>query len=161
MSELEARRLAAISTIAMSNTPDSFAKNNLAQDHELWTAAFGDVAAAVRREMEQRQRAELLEYARTNPRYMGSKSAASVVLERHRQQASEGWTEAHDDEHKQCEMGRAAQCYIGGYSAIWPWNLDWWKPTTYRRNLVKAGALILAEIDRIDRLEEADRRIAL
>lgn len=37
----------------------------------------------------------------------------------------------------------------------WPftWWLDWWKPTTYRRDLVKAGALILAEIERLDRRE--------
>jgi len=34
----------------------------------------------------------------------------------------------------------------------WPWNAGWWKPSDRRRNLVKAGALILAEIERLDRL---------
>jgi hypothetical protein len=28
---------------------------------------------------------------------------------------------------------------------------EWWKPTNRRRDLVKAGALILAEIERLDR----------
>lgn len=34
----------------------------------------------------------------------------------------------------------------------WPWDAGWWKPSDRRRNLVKAGALILAEIERLDRL---------
>lgn len=37
--------------------------------------------------------------------------------------------------------------------ASWPtsWDAEWWKPTTARRDLVKAGALIVAEIERLDR----------
>jgi len=35
--------------------------------------------------------------------------------------------------------------------ALWPWSPMWWRPTTQRRDLVKAGALIMAEIERIDR----------
>jgi hypothetical protein len=35
--------------------------------------------------------------------------------------------------------------------ARWPWSQDWWKPTNPRRDLVKAGALIAAEIERLDR----------
>jgi hypothetical protein len=34
---------------------------------------------------------------------------------------------------------------------IWPWDRKWWKPTDRRRDLVKAAALILAEIERLDR----------
>jgi len=34
---------------------------------------------------------------------------------------------------------------------VWTWERAWWKPTTRRRDLVKAGALILAEIERLDR----------
>jgi hypothetical protein len=40
----------------------------------------------------------------------------------------------------------------------WPkeWNVDWWKPSDDPiRNLVKAGALIAAEIDRLQRKAEA------
>ncbi len=38
---------------------------------------------------------------------------------------------------------------------LWPWESKWWKPTTPRRDLVKAAALIVAEIERIDRIEAA------
>ena len=30
----------------------------------------------------------------------------------------------------------------------WPWDAAWWKPATRQRNLVKATALIVAEIER-------------
>lgn len=36
-------------------------------------------------------------------------------------------------------------------SVLWPWDVKWWKPSDRRRNLVKAGALIVAEIERLDR----------
>jgi hypothetical protein len=36
----------------------------------------------------------------------------------------------------------------------WPWSRAWWKPRDPRRDLVRAGALIAAEIDRLDRLED-------
>lgn len=35
---------------------------------------------------------------------------------------------------------------------LWPWDWNWWKPTNRRRALVKAGALIVAEIERLDRV---------
>lgn len=34
---------------------------------------------------------------------------------------------------------------------LWPWQGKWWKPGDRRRELVKAGALIVAEIERLDR----------
>lgn len=34
---------------------------------------------------------------------------------------------------------------------LWPWDGKWWKPSTPRRDLVKAAALIVAEIERLDR----------
>jgi hypothetical protein len=43
---------------------------------------------------------------------------------------------------------------LKGWSAfleIWPWDRKWWKPKDRRRDLVRAGALILAEIERLDR----------
>jgi hypothetical protein len=39
----------------------------------------------------------------------------------------------------------------GIIASIWPWDRAYWKPRGPRNNLVKAGALILAEIERIDR----------
>lgn len=87
-----------------------------------------------------------------------------VQAERRRQITAEGWTPEHDDEHSHGQMARAAACYaLAGSSApndgtaallvslAWPWDEQWWKPTTVRRDLVKACALGLAEIERLDR----------
>ena len=89
-----------------------------------------------------------------------SNAVQSVIAERQRHQSAEGWTPEHDDEHCNGELAMAAVCYInetgtvnrnGGKPWGWPWDASWWKPNARRRNLVKAGALILAEIERIDR----------
>lgn len=81
-----------------------------------------------------------------------------VIAERHRQQSVEGWTPEHDNAYQNSELADAAACYAihahnQGFStpAYWPWSPDWWKQSGARRDLVKAGALILAEIERIDR----------
>ncbi|HCF1478236.1 TPA: hypothetical protein NH855_004337 [Pseudomonas aeruginosa] len=87
-----------------------------------------------------------------------------VLAERRRQVEAEGWTPEHDDEHSHGQMARAAACYaLAGSSApndgtaallvslAWPWDQQWWKPTSARRDLVKACALALAEIERLDR----------
>lgn len=94
-----------------------------------------------------------------------TQAVLDVLAERRRQVEAEGWTPSHDDEHEGCELAMAAACYAGnagGYSWIdgwpgenlWPWSSDHWKPSTARRDLVKAGALILAEIERLDRMAE-------
>ncbi|OVZ31866.1 hypothetical protein CDO36_26040 [Pseudomonas aeruginosa] len=88
-----------------------------------------------------------------------------VQAERRRQVEVEGWTPEHDDEHDNGEMARAAACYaLAGSSApsdgtaallvslAWPWDEQWWKPSTARRDMVKACALGLAEIERLDRV---------
>ncbi|QYH18064.1 ead/Ea22-like family protein [Enterobacter sp. DNB-S2] len=81
-----------------------------------------------------------------------------VISERQRQRAIEGWTSEHDDAYQNSELADAAACYAinahnQGFStpAHWPWAPDWWKQSGPRRDLVKAGALILAEIERLDR----------
>lgn len=81
-----------------------------------------------------------------------------VISERQRQMAVEGWTSEHDDAYQNSELADAAACYaINAHNqglstpAHWPWAPDWWKQSGPRRDLVKAGALILAEIERIDR----------
>ena len=91
-----------------------------------------------------------------NSRPPVDEAAVDVLAERRRQIEVEGWTPAHDDEHKNGEMARAASCYAVGAPAfmawdLWPWDRKWWKPGDRRRDLVKAGALILAEIERLDR----------
>ncbi|EOJ2876826.1 ead/Ea22-like family protein [Klebsiella pneumoniae] len=87
-------------------------------------------------------------------------AAADVLAERKRQVSAEGWTPGHDDEYEHGELADAAGCYAlsselfdcaGEPPRPWPWPDEWWKPTNRRRDLVKAGALILAEIERLDR----------
>lgn len=85
-------------------------------------------------------------------------AAADVLAERQRQVTAEGWTAELDDGYQNSELADAAACYAihahnQGFStpAHWPWSQDWWKQTSPRRDLVKAGALILAEIERLDR----------
>lgn len=100
-----------------------------------------------------------------------SQAARDVLAERKRQIEKEGWTPEHDDEHTTGAMATAAACYAlsatlpmaenvywrnarrQAVHALWPWDREWWKPTPAfpRRMLVKAGALILAEIERLDR----------
>lgn len=89
-----------------------------------------------------------------------------IAAERRRQIEAEGWTAEHDDEHDCGELVSAATCYAAAAQArandsttacpsiaeLWPWSLRWWKPSPDPiRNLEKAGALIAAEIDRLER----------
>lgn len=88
---------------------------------------------------------------------------ADIAAERKRQVEVEGWTPQHDDEHVNGEMAAAAACYAVGrripeayaegahFAWVWPWDWKWWNPDTRRRELIKAGALIVAEIERLDR----------
>ncbi len=72
-----------------------------------------------------------------------------IAAERRRQIEAEGWTPEHDDEHDDGEMFVAAQCYFNGDLTDWPWEQQRWKPKDIRRNLVRAGALVQADIERI------------
>ena len=102
------------------------------------------------------------EKQRAAPAAQGDATQAEIDVraERRRQINVEGRTADSDDRHIDCELARAAATYalctepeqlkLQGV-AVWPWNRYWWKFTDYRRNLVKSGALILAEIERLDR----------
>lgn len=89
-----------------------------------------------------------------------------IAHERRRQIEKEGWTTHQDRSYKAHELVRAAITYampeeirelsvFNGKQSLrsffWPFSEGWWKPTpdTRIRELVKAGALIAAEIDRI------------
>jgi hypothetical protein len=102
-----------------------------------------------------------------------------IAAERLRQTEAEGWSAEHDDEHNRGELAAAAGCYalvstwdsgamfatvsrqptqhganfgwVSASTVFWPWAREWWKPTVPRRNLIKAAALLVAEIERIDR----------
>ena len=93
--------------------------------------------------------------------------AVLIAKERERQVAQEGWTPEHDDKHRGYQLTLAAMSYSAAVAAPdeegdehgkvrpchdWPWAKKWWKPSPDPiRNLVKAGALIAAEIDRLQR----------
>jgi len=88
-----------------------------------------------------------------------SQAAADVLAERRRQIEAEGWTPEHDDSYQHDELALAATCYCMSsfgelferFEDMWPWDVNWFKRADPRRDLVKAGALILAEIERLDR----------
>jgi hypothetical protein len=62
----------------------------------------------------------------------------------------EGWSFEHDDEHNAGELAACAACYASGMAALWPFDGEP-KFKERRRDLVRAGALLMAEIGRIDR----------
>lgn len=103
--------------------------------------------------------------------------AEQIQAERHRQLLDEHFDAAHDDWHADSELVLAATAYavegVPDHTVIetpdglviekvvsnipptwWPWDKSWWKPSDDPiPNLVKAGALIAAEIDRLQRAE--------
>lgn len=80
-----------------------------------------------------------------------------VLRERCRQIEKENYDNLHDDAHASGELAQAAACYAisnlpgGSQPSLWPWEWDFWKPTTPRRNWEKAAALLLAEGEAFDR----------
>lgn len=102
--------------------------------------------------------------------------ANEIAQERDRQKFDEGFDPTHDDRHNGGELAAAAATYAysaslpdhrrqdisGIYSLrnnrvaeeLWPFENTWWKPTDRRRDLIKAAALMIAEVERLDRAEE-------
>ncbi len=90
--------------------------------------------------------------------------ADEILAERRRQIEVEGFTRYGDDIYRNGELLRAAHCYINAAyrraigvtvnessPTLWPWPGWWWKPKNSRRDLIRAAALIVAEIERLDR----------
>lgn len=94
-------------------------------------------------------------------------AARDVLAERARQIEGEGWTTEHDSQHGNGDMALAAACYAlhsaGLYQVTsmakppehWPWSYADWKPRDGRRDLVRSAALVIAEIERLDRAARA------
>ena len=100
-----------------------------------------------------------------------TRAVTSVVAERQRQIKAEGYTAEHDDKHDSGELAGAAACYARHVNArswvflqdrfdayrnepvpnAWPLDAASWKPRSPREDMVKATALGLAEIERMDR----------
>ena len=97
-----------------------------------------------------------------------------IAAERERQVEAEGWTPEHDDQHRHGLLALAAASYATPpyYRRLrksddtdemvpdtWP---EWWpwkpSPENRIRELTKAGALIAAEIDRLQRAHPNESR---
>lgn len=91
---------------------------------------------------------------------------AAMLVERERQVGAEGYDTAHDDGHCDGELFAVATLYwqlatgvtlpmhevLGERIPVgFPWDPEWWKPKNPRRDLERAGALCLAEIERLKR----------
>lgn len=103
-----------------------------------------------------------------------SPGAIMIADERSRQIEVEGYDSVHDDMHEDGELTSAAESYLlaANYCTevrsksqikrmlaspprFWMWEASAWKPSEDPiRNLVKAGALIAAEIDRLIRAKK-------
>ncbi|WP_425327891.1 hypothetical protein [Pseudomonas nitroreducens] len=114
----------------------------------------GDTIARLRRERDQALAEQL------------PQAWLDVHAERRRQVEEEAFDPSHDDMATRGQLARAAGCYalhtggvgtkwpegIGnGCALFWPWDKGWWKPKTPRETLIRAGALIFAELERLDR----------
>jgi len=93
-----------------------------------------------------------------------------IAEERDRQISAEGWTPEHDNGHTNGELAAAAASYaLASWSRttaeeMWPWGREEYKPqpdnghATHEeriRNFTRAGALLAAEIDRLQRVKSA------
>lgn len=92
-----------------------------------------------------------------------------IANERWRQIEEEGWTREHDDEHVNEELALAGAAYATAGRPVgfelWPWKGEgkplegdetYWKPGDHKRNVVKAAALLTAELERIIRKERGN-----
>ena len=90
---------------------------------------------------------------------MLTQAAKDVLAERRRQVEVEGRTPERDDKYPGGQLACAAIAYLmvgvnpNGAVQWWPWDVKTFKPSPdTRRNLIKAGALLLADIEWLDRL---------
>ena len=92
------------------------------------------------------------------------KTGSELIAEgRQRQIEQEGWTPAHDNKHDGGTLVCAAVTYAleatfdgpaskgTWFKKFWCWEDSWFKPKDKIRDLTRAGALIAAEIDRLQR----------
>lgn len=104
------------------------------------------------------------------PEDLSMRAALDIIRERRRQILDEGFAAWRDDEYRDGQLSFAAACYALVdarhtspqlvaiiIQAIWPWNWRLWKPRTPEENLIRAGALILAELERLYRARAAQK----
>lgn len=82
----------------------------------------------------------------------------SELLKERLKQIAKGFDENHDDEHGAGELRQAAAHLLSPSHVKWPWEDNSMSDKTVRERFVVAGAFIVAEIERYDRMIEKDRR---
>jgi len=91
---------------------------------------------------------------------MTPKEIAQEILEEREKQKRKGWRAEQDDQHVRGELANAAAAYAAADTpytwngvALYPW--PWKQRSKDRRHcLIVAAALIIAEIERLDRRKE-------
>ena len=82
-----------------------------------------------------------------------------IAEERQRQIDVEGYDQEHDAQHHYKEFINAAAAYLLSKNEdtdilyLWPFDISEFKSTTEKSNLIKAGALIAAALDRLNQEE--------
>lgn len=101
----------------------------------------------------------------------GGSGIRRFAFERRFQIVGLGYTPQHDDQHVNGELARAANCYVSvarlaakgrDVTAIeppsaWPLGFTWRPAASAKENLIKAAALLAAEFDRLERIEQAEQ----
>lgn len=88
------------------------------------------------------------------------KVLTEIAAERQKQ-VGIGYSPTSDDAYVDRELARASAAYAlngaqqNAGSLFWPWPGHTWQPADARRDLVRAAALAVAEIERLDRAEAA------
>jgi hypothetical protein len=103
----------------------------------------------------------------SEPNVFKQQAEQAIAAERRRQVEQLGFTAERDNQNyarrnagdRDDDLHRAAACYFNTATDFmpihlevdWPWRIEAWKPGTIERNLIKAGALWQADIERIER----------
>lgn len=107
------------------------------------------------------------DYIRRNTTWQEPPSIYAEIDQRRQKQIAKGYNAAHDDQHTKGEiaLGAAAYCEAAGRADVysvrigrasafplcWPWKPSEFRSEGPRENLLKAAAMIVAEIERLDR----------
>ena len=124
-----------------------------------------DYATGVIESVVKRVEARYQDVKETSPHT--GKVVGEIEAERLRQMGEKDWSCVNDDEHRNDRsLAQAAAAYAlqaarstspllayeqDQIKKVWPWDQTAWKPTNPRADLVRAAALIVAEIERLDR----------
>jgi hypothetical protein len=100
---------------------------------------------------------------------MSTANVCDEIAAERAKQEEKGYDAAHDDRQRDGELIRAAITYAryaqsdmkhrvavawhghGSAPSEWPWLDEFYKPEDRRQDLIKAAALLVAEIERLDR----------